>query len=283
MQEKLGAINCDLKGDGSVHFEDCDINASETTTRPLGYNDMQRTIIRLCSIMAKVEATSNRSCGIHFHTSNKKFLKSRNLKRIISTWLAIEDVLFATQPNHRLNNHYCQRVLGRFITGSYPETLPQDKSEFMEASRHIDRYSALNLNALSLHGTLEVRLFANTLNAQKLLAYLELLRAIWDYALTRYDHNEIQKFMLMDISDTKVQKVWKLLKLSEGTAKLLTERVQKSLFASLQNQQKSANSYLQIKDKAEAIRRRYNAISHAYSRVQDELAELSRPFATRSY
>ena len=280
LQDDIESLGCNLTTDGSLSFDGFD--AWEVTTNPLGYNQMKRTINKLGRYLTSIEATANKSCGLHIHASNKRFFQRKNLLRITQFWLAIEDVLFATQPVSRLQNHYCQRLLARMVSGKMYDKLPQMKEDIIDEARETDRYCAFNINALSKHGTLEVRLFAGTVNAQKINAYLELIRAIYNYCLTSYDPKIVQELFNESISQTKINKVWGLLGLSVKTKKLLNSRIEKNLFATLGLQQVSAVKYTKVQPKLLKAKAKYEKYMHDYNEVQDSTQGYLDAFS-RSY
>ena len=283
LQEAVESFGCNLKGDSSLSFED-GYYAWEITTPPLGYNEMGRTIKKLSKYLTSIDAVSNKSCGLHIHTSNKRFFKNKQLLRIMSTWIAIEDVLYATQPQSRLTSTYCKRLLSKMVGGStYIEKLPRLKRDLIDEASRIDRYCALNLNALDLHGTLEVRLFAGTTNAKKILAYLELTRAIYDYAISSYDKEAIKDLFSMTISADKIAKVFGMLQLSKATTQLLQKRIQKNLFATLARQQKSAFEYKKIQPKVQKAIKKYNKARADYDCIMGEVRQFTNAFSAGSY
>lgn len=282
LQDELHKLGCEMKGDGSLSFSDA--VPWEIITKPLGYNAMQRTISKVGGVLSDIEATANKSCGLHIHTSNKRFFLRKNLKKIMAFWIAIEDVLFSTQPEHRLTNRYCNRLLARFVSGRMPENLPAKKDRILEEAENVDRYCAFNLNSLGQgdhgHGTLEVRLFAGTCNAKKINAYLELTRAIFDYCLSSYDPKEVHELFGMKISELKIKKVWAMLELTKKTRDLLNTRVEKNLFSTLARQQDSAIKYTEIKPNLEKVKKEYLESQTRYDDSQRQLREVTRPFGS---
>ncbi len=267
LQDAIEALGCNLTTDGSLSFDN--LEPWEVTTQPLGYNQMRRTINKLGRYLASIEATANKSCGLHIHASNKRFFQKKNLLRITQFWLAIEDVLFATQPASRLQNHYCQRLLKRLVTGHMYDKLPQMKQDIIDEARGIDRYCAFNLNALSKHGTLEVRLFAGTTNPQKINAYLELIRGVYNYCLTNYDPKTVKGLFNESISQAKINRVWELLELSPKTKKLLNARIEKNMFKTLGLQQVSAIKYTEVQPKLLKARAKYEKYTRDYEQIRD--------------
>jgi hypothetical protein len=212
----------------------------------MGYNNLYRLVGKIGSYCEKYDVSVNRSCGLHLHVSNKRFSSQINLKKIVNTWLAIEDVLFSTQPASRLTNTYCHRVLGKFVNNALPE-LPRKKADLIASQRNIDRYTALNFNALHRHGTLEVRLHAGTTNKLKIRSWMELVRGFFNYCLMDYNSDDVAELMNLTINEEKVEKALKLFKLSRQTTEFYNSRIRTNLFQVLKRQQEAANNYKKLK------------------------------------
>lgn len=278
----IGDIHCDTTSDGSISGDGEPI---EVRTPPLGYNAMIRTLTKLQKVLNKYEAGTNSSCGVHLHTSNKRFYQRKHLLDIMYSWLAIEDVIFATQPASRLNNHYCQRLLGRYVNeevmsrNEYIQKLPVKKGDIMDRASSVDRYCSFNINSLGSsensehgHGTLEVRVFAGSKYMPNLIAYLELVRNFYEYCLTRYNKNEITAIFEMYISEEKINKVWELLRLSDKTKLLLNKRIHKNSFRALKAQQEGAIKYKnEYQGKVKKAVRNYRKAQEVYEHINNEV------------
>jgi hypothetical protein len=250
---RAGRLPYTIKHDGSVRSSDYEKQGIEIAcSRPLNYTQLERSSKALCRILRDTEASINKTCGFHLHMSNKRFYNQKNLKKIVYTWSAVEDILYSTQPKSRYNNDFCKRVLQKYVGTGY--SMPKAKSELIRELHAIDRYYSLNLSAMGRHGTLEVRLHAGTTNSEKVLKWVELVMAIYDYALTSFDNEKVTELFNMPISDEKIKKVFALLKLDDATAQHFTGRIERFGFDLLARQQAGAVAALKLKpqlDKAQ--------------------------------
>lgn len=108
----------------------------------------------------------DQSCGGHVHIGVQLAYERMTtiqwygfLTRLIMNFAAVESVLFTYTGNNRRNNQYCRSV----------KSVAQDISEkrFIFGSNGFhDRYSALNLQALLEHRTVEFRIFAGTVDPE---------------------------------------------------------------------------------------------------------------------
>jgi hypothetical protein len=262
-------LNVDYKGDGSIEsgYED----GVEFVTKPLGYNAMTRTITTLCNELQRQEVKVNRSCGLHIHASNKRFFSVRYLRHLTNTWIAIEDVLYLTQPSSRLGNSYCKRLLSKYVHNDMFNA--KEAKNIIGCADDWDRYTALNFNALEKHGTLEVRLFAGTVSAEKIKAYLELVRAIYSWVMTEYDEATVKDLFKSTLKDGKSDKVFKLLKLTAKTVKVLETRIndfKRYVEDLLVEQQEKAVKFEAVADKVRKAKEAYERASNAYRETSDE-------------
>lgn len=215
---------------------------------------MRDLIPRITALATRYSVGINDSCGLHVHVSNNRFFSIRNLRKIVGLWVAIEDVMFATQPDSRLENSFCKRKLRQYVTDGFPK-IPAQKAALVYELGNIDRYYALNLASMSHHGTIECRLHSGTLNPEKILNWLTLLKAIYDYALDSYDAEEVTKLFKMGTSVKKVKKVWGMLGLSDEVQEHFNKRINRFSLPKLDKQQKAAHEVMKLrplKDKANA-------------------------------
>lgn len=253
-----------ISGDG----EGYELRAS----RGLSYTTYKDTIKKTSEVLGQFNAEVNSTCGFHVHISNKRFFNNGNIKKIIFFWSAIEDVLIATQPRSRLNGQYCQRYLMQYVMDERNSVkLPKAKDELINKLATVHRYKTLNLSSLQRHGTIEVRLHAGTTNAEKILAWTDLLLAIFTYCLERYDHDEVAELFRMKISEDKIAKVLDLLQLSNKNKNFFQKRVVKFMFNILAMQQEEAGKLV---DNMKAIRK----AQKAYDRAQKKYNEVDEAF-----
>lgn len=278
MEQKSG-LPWEAGTDGSIQKGSNERGMELRCDGALTYTELTRSIIKLSKVCIDNEVHTNASCGFHLHISNKRFFNPRIIRRIVMTWAAIEDVLIATQPSSRLNNEYCRRYLLQYIRDQQTERkLPKGKDNLTAELYKDGHYNALNLGALSVHGTIEVRLHAGTTNGRKVINWTDLLVSFYEYCINRYNHTAVMELFHMNISDEKIQKTFNLLQLDVKLQEYFKTRINKFLFSLLSTQQLSASKLLKSvavvnkakkaeQKAAEKRRAEQNAFDHEYSNL----------------
>lgn len=247
------------------------------------YTQLDRSLAKLGTKLKKYDVQANKSCGYHLHMSNKRFFNKLNIERIVKTWLAVEDILYATQPAERQNSTYCKRKLYEYASVNHVK-LPQGKSRLVNELARYDRYYSLNLASLYKHGTIEIRLHQGTTDKEQVIQWVKLMRHIFDYALDKgYDSKKVDELFKEEISDAKIQHAWELLGLPEPLANYFTKRIRKQLFARLVDQQKAAWELLKTKTKAEKLKKAQDKIVAQRRELENQTAQYRRVLSPTSY
>ncbi len=260
-----------IKDDGSL-----DDSGVEIVTPPSKDGALITNIKLACKQLnqAGFEATS--SCGLHIHIDLRdikdNFIK---LSRILRTFYAIEDVMFSTQPESRLNSKYCQRRLASYAVTGFPK-IPQAKQELVNTMGRSDRYYALNFKALRDHGTIECRLHAGTLNAEKIINWIKLIRSFYEYALNSYNSKKVNELFLTPISEKKIQSTWELLKLDPSLQTYFNKRIEKFTLARLALQHDKAQQLLQYRLKTAKEMSDINKMINKAYKMQDKIREKTK-------
>lgn len=122
-------------------------------------NETRDVVPGILDALKSIGARVNKSCGLHVH------LDQRNNEE---TALAFQklvrslNLLYSVVPASRRKNRYCKR---------------NRHADFASAVNG-DRYYAINATAYRRYKTLEVRLFGGTLDADKIINWIETLHAI---------------------------------------------------------------------------------------------------------
>lgn len=276
IEGKLTQLGVVVAGDGSIRALPDRYSAREFKTPPLAYNAMYRHLGQVCQILNQYESQVNSSCGLHMHTSNIRFTSQKYLKRIIHTWVAIEDVLISTQPPSRYNrNPYNQRLLRQYVYDVELQKLPRKKDMLIDKCRHSTRNQNLNLTALVAHKTIENRMHAGTTDVKKMRGWLELNRQFYIYCLTKYNPDEVNQLFKKVICEDKIKEVFELLELSDDTKAFYQTRIKKHLFSSLAREQESAYKTLELIPAKEKALKKLNRIQAEYDRIEDMVDDAS--------
>ena len=275
-------LGCDYHDDGSIRCDD-DYAPIEVVTPPQGFNYTQKTIRALGKMFEKYGCTANKSCGVHVHTSNRHFLMPKYIKRIIHTWIALEDVFVSTQPRSRFSNGYCVRLLREHIRGTFDD-LPANKDRILhkisreQQTASDTRYLALNVMALNRHGTIECRLHAWTLNPKKINNWITLLRAFYNYCIEDYNPEVINELFKTPINQEKIDKTWELFRLDNDVREFYNAKIMRSLFGILADQQKGAVKRVELKAVKDRAVRQARSAQERLNTVEREESNALRAF-----
>lgn len=171
----------------------------------------------------------NKTCGMHTHfdmTADRG--NAQFVFRILSTYYAIEPVIFAMLPASRKNNKYALPLrnwigeakmleLTRKPTPTiseleimwYKSRTPDEALAFKNSMRNgqydpnPSRYHGFNLHALFTKGTMEFRYHHGTLNKTKITNWVNLHLMILDWIKNRYDQNVIDAIFFCESPQDK--------------------------------------------------------------------------------
>lgn len=249
LDKKIGITH-----DGSLSldsFEDETFNGIEIVLPPASKNKLEKLVTNSCKVIKDLGFGVNRTCGTHVHISAEKIKDNpKNLTRMIKTYYAVEDLLFSLNPPSRWDNEYCIPITRRYCFDDFNENFKLEEFEsvwyairdsYYKLSMRLDRnwlkecksskyqqtrYCALNLHALN-RGTVEFRHHAGTLNAYKLLGWISVLQTIVDYAVDRYDEEEVVSLLKTDTGFAKLELFFEIFKATDIQKEYMKERVAK--------------------------------------------------------
>ncbi len=123
--------------------------------------EMKTVIPEIVSILKKLDARVNDSCGMHVHLD----MRNRNTETVFRNLTLYQDIMFQLVDESRRDNTYCQKV----DTNYYDD----------EKENH---YNAISGKAAySKYRTFEVRIHHGTVNSKEIMAWLDLLTRIANY------------------------------------------------------------------------------------------------------
>jgi hypothetical protein len=142
------------------------------------------------------EARVNRSCGLHVHLDTSDINEARHLRHLWALYLAFEDVLLSLLPSSRRSSGYCKALRRYFHAQEILECLTREELEAIwyrardseEVSKlkiiksHDSRYIGLNLHSLFHANHAEIRYHSGTVNAEKILQWVNLHALLFDKA-----------------------------------------------------------------------------------------------------
>ena len=165
----------------------------ELVTPILEYEDMA-TLQEVVRSIRRSGGVCNETTGIHIHIDFAPY-NAQKLRNLVNIFASKEDMLYqALQVNSDREQHYCRKVDKRFLeelNRRKPTDLQTIKrlwyGDDREYHSHYDpsRYRCLNLHPVFTDNNIEVRAFNGCLNAGVLRAYISLVLAVSNQALTQ--------------------------------------------------------------------------------------------------
>ncbi len=141
---------------------------------------------KVCSVLKKVKAKSNKSCGLHVHHDIHE-LKRQQILRIYNFYSKYEKLIDLMHPESRENNRYCQPIKNIInkVNGCETKTELLKKVAGQGSSSYYNscRYYKLNLRSFLYYGTIEFRQAASTINFDEISSWITFTHKIIDRAL----------------------------------------------------------------------------------------------------
>jgi hypothetical protein len=112
----------------------------------------------ICAKLIELGCTVNKTCGLHVHFDCRNLVARQVTtigKRVANCVPALKQML----PKSRQNNTYCRDIINKH-------------------SKNSSRYAFVNLQAYSKHSTLEIRGHSGTIDAEKMLNWIRVLKVI---------------------------------------------------------------------------------------------------------
>lgn len=196
INEVINKWQASVVGDGSLPSGGFEIN-----TAPASGDVFVTEITELCAALAKGRGWVNSSCGGHVHVDCRE-LSYKAMQRVVALYCKIEPALFQVVPASRRDNQYCRPCATTYESGLMPpsakdpektgdvrkkiiEKVYGDEASY-KAQRghkyHNRRYNALNLHSWFYRGTIECRIAAGSVNADRIINWGILWAGIVDYA-----------------------------------------------------------------------------------------------------
>lgn len=175
--------------DGSVNG-----NGAELRTPPAAGDTMEDLIKKTCDALNQNNFSVDASCGLHVHidvedidrmSPNNAF---KNVRDLWAFYTAFEDVIMSFLPPSRRENRYCKTMKASY---NVSEILRANNMSQLEQlwyrtddlrsiqrikaeHRHETRYYGINLHTLLSARHIEIRFHSGTLNARKIMEWVNL-------------------------------------------------------------------------------------------------------------
>ncbi len=175
--------------------------AYEIQTALLGGKKGETVIRDFLGKLSKAGGYVDATCGLHIHIDMTDVLAHRKcvqiLKNVLLFHLLFEDVLVLFLPSNRRNGQYCQFIAKNYSTDQLSNiTEYEDLMSFWYRMTDRDsvrsaignhyqktRYQGVNFHPLWEKNNIEIRHHSGTLNAQKILEWVNLHTRIIDYCM----------------------------------------------------------------------------------------------------
>lgn len=186
-------------------------NPIEMQLPPSSNDRLERFIKHVSRVSRNAGYKVNKSCGMHIHLDATGYRQDiRFISRLLSTYYAIEPVIFEMLPKSRRNNKYAL-PLRNWINEARMLELTRKPLPSMEhlqmlwyKARDLDqsnryrngkydssRYHGFNLHALFTIGTIEMRYHHGTLNRRKITNWINFHLMIFDWVKNNFDQNVV--------------------------------------------------------------------------------------------
>lgn len=208
-----------VTGDGSISGLGLEIQ-----TPPSSGAKGQKLIEDICTTLQKVgRAKTDKSCGLHVHLDAKEIDEmSPNsmfaaVKAIWLFYMAFEDVILSFLPPSRRNGKYCLTLRSDYHFKEIMESKNMEqlekiwyrvptRNDLLESKRekkHTSRYRGVNLHTLLADRHIEIRYHSGTVNARKVLEWINLHATIMDTCIHKGVDTEYLKRILGSIDLTE--------------------------------------------------------------------------------
>jgi hypothetical protein len=173
----------DVKRDGSCGWE---VSTPALYLDDAGHNaELKAGVLALAAMNARVDET----CGLHVWVDCSDF-DAEDLRRLIALWVRYEPFFFSIQPRERWANRYCQALRQSTWTGSTSskwETAQRaiqagTSSHLRTWCQELEKYCSLKTEDWWVHGRVEFRLGAGTLDYETVRCWSMLLLAVVERA-----------------------------------------------------------------------------------------------------
>jgi hypothetical protein len=157
----------------------------EIVSPVLSGEDGAEQVRKVCKVLNDLGAKVNSGCGLHVHVDARD-LSLFQLKNVCKMFAKYELALDSIQPGSRRHNGYCGSNLARWGGNLDAAFAKIDAANSQTALSNLNgtRYVKLNLESLSLYGTVEFRLHSGTTDAKKINGWIGLVTGFVQRAAT---------------------------------------------------------------------------------------------------
>jgi hypothetical protein len=194
-----------MSGDGSLNN-----NGVEFQTPKLQGKAGEESIKLISRLLNAKGFTTDRSAGLHIHLDGAGLIPKtrtretpREIANMLTFYLSFEDVMLSFLPPSRRNNQYCKAMRNDYGIREIRQAKNLEELEkiwyrvrtrvMLNSEKahkyHSSRYAGINLHSLLKDGHLEVRFHSGTLNATKILEWVNLHQTILDKSVASWGNS----------------------------------------------------------------------------------------------
>lgn len=172
-----------IQRDSSVHFRGGNVVPMEITSPVMSGADGVDQTIRMVNLIKSWGGKVNMSCGLHVTVGHARFKEDAVLCQLILSMYRFSDATVAVGSSFgRRSRGYSMSLIRKYGVNVNRK---QDGDAQFARRFSLHRYQSLNLtNAKTLAPRVEFRLFAGTLNTNRMLAAIWTSLGICQYAMT---------------------------------------------------------------------------------------------------
>ena len=214
-----------VQGDASLDEDGIEIQVPASNG-----GNTERLVTQACESLADSGFYITKRCGLHVHIEYPSRMKT--IKRLMLMVYACEPVLYAVNPASRRDNNFCQPLNRAFSVHEIIRTQARDMDRLFYSKKHPDltetkvrnfkrfkwnecRYFGFNLHSLFYRGTVEFRYHSGTISPDKIIRWVDLLKAILLYVRFSYNQDEVFRIIEQPGVLGKIRQMRNLLGLDE--------------------------------------------------------------------
>ena len=181
----------------------------------------------------------SKQCGLHVHIEYPSQWKT--IKNLLLMIYACEPVFYAINPQSRQNNNFCQPLYKSFsvheivkakameidklfYSKKHPDLTKRKIADFKKSKWNDCRYFGFNLHSLFYQKTVEFRYHSGTMEENKILRWIKLLKSILLYVRFNYDQQKVLRLTEQPSVLGKIKYLKTMLKLDELLSSCLVSR-----------------------------------------------------------
>lgn len=147
---------------------------AELVSPPMEWNDNTQEQVRaIMDVMSDLGCSVNRQCGLHIH-HDATHMPMAQMANIVRNYSAAETVIDSIMPRSRRGNCRWAQSIPAGLTAT---------SSYSTIRNHLGtRYRKVNVESYQVHRTVEFRQHSGTLNAAKIIHWVNLTAAIVKYS-----------------------------------------------------------------------------------------------------